>query len=315
MVLGQIRPHIETLCVAHAACRDGSLRDAQRAALRTASRRATPSSRRSSTPSARAIAAAAQHRRRSRPDRRLRQRRHARAARHRRRRDRRRPAVRAGHASTRSSAATRSSTSPQELLRRQLLPYWASLLKPGGIAATIAPDLEAMAADFASGEMPFEDFREVAVRRAGVRGRLPLHRLHARRRSASSCSRPGFVDADDRRIATGATGSARSSRSPLERPSSARLGRHLHAQPCRCRSVPRSTACATSTTTTSRSIVVNGPSTDHTLEVLAPWRDRIRYRRQPGAQPVDLAQHRHPRRRRRPRRASSTTMRCPSRSG
>ena len=50
---------------------------------------------------------------------------------------------------------------PQELLRRQLLPYWASLLKPGGTSCTIAPDLEAMTADFANGETPFEDLREV----------------------------------------------------------------------------------------------------------------------------------------------------------
>lgn len=50
---------------------------------------------------------------------------------------------------------------PQELLRRQLLPYWATLLKPGGTITTIAPDLEAMSADFANGSTSFEDFREV----------------------------------------------------------------------------------------------------------------------------------------------------------
>jgi hypothetical protein len=50
---------------------------------------------------------------------------------------------------------------PQEVLRRQLLPYWSSLLKPGGSLVTIAPDLEAMTADYRNGETPFEDFREV----------------------------------------------------------------------------------------------------------------------------------------------------------
>jgi len=50
---------------------------------------------------------------------------------------------------------------PQEILRRRLLPYWESLLKPGGIIVTVAPDVEAMAADYQRGEMPFEDFREV----------------------------------------------------------------------------------------------------------------------------------------------------------
>jgi predicted SAM-dependent methyltransferase len=50
---------------------------------------------------------------------------------------------------------------PQEVLRRQLLPYWVSLLKPGGRLVTIAPDVEAMATDYVQGETPFEDFRDV----------------------------------------------------------------------------------------------------------------------------------------------------------
>jgi predicted SAM-dependent methyltransferase len=50
---------------------------------------------------------------------------------------------------------------PQEVLRRQLLPYWASLLKPGGRLVTIAPDIEAMAADYVNGATPFDDFRDV----------------------------------------------------------------------------------------------------------------------------------------------------------
>jgi hypothetical protein len=50
---------------------------------------------------------------------------------------------------------------PLELLRRQLLPYWHSLLKPGGTLSTVAPDLEAMSADYVRGDTPFADFREV----------------------------------------------------------------------------------------------------------------------------------------------------------
>jgi hypothetical protein len=50
---------------------------------------------------------------------------------------------------------------PQEVLRRQLLPYWTSLLKPGGTLTTIAPDVHAMSEDYARGEMPFDEFREV----------------------------------------------------------------------------------------------------------------------------------------------------------
>jgi len=50
---------------------------------------------------------------------------------------------------------------PQESLRRELLPYWVSLLKPGGTLGVVAPDVEAMSEDFARGDTSFEDFREV----------------------------------------------------------------------------------------------------------------------------------------------------------
>jgi predicted SAM-dependent methyltransferase len=38
---------------------------------------------------------------------------------------------------------------PQEQLRRQLLPYWASLLKSGGVFVAIVPDVDAMMKDHA----------------------------------------------------------------------------------------------------------------------------------------------------------------------
>lgn len=47
------------------------------------------------------------------------------------------------------------------ILERVLLPHWRSLLKPGGVLTTIAPDGAAMLAAVNSGEMTFEDFREV----------------------------------------------------------------------------------------------------------------------------------------------------------
>ncbi|MDX3809782.1 MAG: hypothetical protein QHC89_25780 [Bosea sp. (in: a-proteobacteria)] len=50
---------------------------------------------------------------------------------------------------------------PQEALRRRLLPYWVSLLKPGGILQAITPDAAAMLKNAAAGDYPFEDFREV----------------------------------------------------------------------------------------------------------------------------------------------------------
>lgn len=50
---------------------------------------------------------------------------------------------------------------PLEFLRRQLLPYWCSLLKPGGVLTTITPDLQAMVADYERGETSFDVLRSV----------------------------------------------------------------------------------------------------------------------------------------------------------
>ncbi|MBN8943060.1 MAG: hypothetical protein J0H01_26380 [Rhizobiales bacterium] len=50
---------------------------------------------------------------------------------------------------------------PQEALRRRLLPYWMSLLKPGGMFQAITPDAAAMLKAAAGGDYSFEDFREV----------------------------------------------------------------------------------------------------------------------------------------------------------
>lgn len=50
---------------------------------------------------------------------------------------------------------------PQEQLRRELLPYWLRLLKPGGLFRAIVPDSEGMINAFKTGEYPFERLREV----------------------------------------------------------------------------------------------------------------------------------------------------------
>jgi predicted SAM-dependent methyltransferase len=50
---------------------------------------------------------------------------------------------------------------PQEELRRNLLPYWCSLLASGGIFRAVVPDGEAMLAKAADGSYAFHDFREV----------------------------------------------------------------------------------------------------------------------------------------------------------
>jgi predicted SAM-dependent methyltransferase len=50
---------------------------------------------------------------------------------------------------------------PQEELRRNLLPYWGSLLVSGGIFRAVVPDGETMLAKAADGSYAFHDFREV----------------------------------------------------------------------------------------------------------------------------------------------------------
>lgn len=49
----------------------------------------------------------------------------------------------------------------RHMLERVLLPNWVSLLKPGGTLTTVAPDGAAMLSAVNSGEMTFDDFREV----------------------------------------------------------------------------------------------------------------------------------------------------------
>jgi predicted SAM-dependent methyltransferase len=50
---------------------------------------------------------------------------------------------------------------PIEHLRRMVLPHWRKLLRQGGALRAIVPDAEAMLADFAAGQMSFDDLREV----------------------------------------------------------------------------------------------------------------------------------------------------------
>ena len=50
---------------------------------------------------------------------------------------------------------------PGEELSRRLLPYWRSLLRPGGVFRAVVPDIAAMANGYSSGAIGFETFREV----------------------------------------------------------------------------------------------------------------------------------------------------------
>ena len=50
---------------------------------------------------------------------------------------------------------------PAEQLRRELLPYWFSLLKPDGIFRAVVPDADGMINAYAGSEYSFEQMREV----------------------------------------------------------------------------------------------------------------------------------------------------------
>ena len=50
---------------------------------------------------------------------------------------------------------------PKEQLRREVLPYWKSLLRAGGVLRCVVPDSRSMIEKYVQGEMKFEDLREV----------------------------------------------------------------------------------------------------------------------------------------------------------
>lgn len=50
---------------------------------------------------------------------------------------------------------------PEEELQRKLLPYWVSLLKPGGTFRAVVPDAEAMIRGYVEGTFPYSSLREV----------------------------------------------------------------------------------------------------------------------------------------------------------
>ncbi len=78
------------------------------------------------------------------PARRIRQRRHARSSRASMWSRRSTPCRSSPRRSTRSSARTCSSTFRRRRCERRLLPYWCSLLAPGGVFRAVVPDVDAM---------------------------------------------------------------------------------------------------------------------------------------------------------------------------
>jgi predicted SAM-dependent methyltransferase len=50
---------------------------------------------------------------------------------------------------------------PQDQVVRKLLPYWVTLIRPGGVFRVVLPDAGAMLTAFSEGTVPYEDLREV----------------------------------------------------------------------------------------------------------------------------------------------------------
>jgi hypothetical protein len=50
---------------------------------------------------------------------------------------------------------------PVEALRSTLMPYWVSLLRPGGAFVAVVPDMETMISEYIAGTFTFEELREV----------------------------------------------------------------------------------------------------------------------------------------------------------
>ncbi|HEY3485547.1 MAG TPA: methyltransferase domain-containing protein [Ilumatobacteraceae bacterium] len=51
---------------------------------------------------------------------------------------------------------------PEAELERRLLPYWRSVLRPGGTFRAVVPDIDSMIRDYQNGKIGFRELREVA---------------------------------------------------------------------------------------------------------------------------------------------------------
>ncbi len=83
---------------------------------------------------------------------------------------------------------------PLEQVRRSLLPYWRSLLKPGGALVAVVPDSEAMLAGYASGEISFADLREVTFGGQEYDGDFHFN-MYSKASLTELLTDAGFVDA------------------------------------------------------------------------------------------------------------------------
>jgi hypothetical protein len=79
------------------------------------------------------------------------------------------------------------------ILDRVLLPHWSTLLKPGGVLTTVAPDGDAMLRAVNSGEMTFDDFKEVLFGGQDYDGDFHYN-LVSPQSFARALERAGFVE-------------------------------------------------------------------------------------------------------------------------
>ena len=84
---------------------------------------------------------------------------------------------------------------PVEELTRSLLPYWFSLLRPGGRFVAVVPDAETMLAEHAAGRMSFEDLREVTFGDQEYEGDFHFN-MFSQRSLCQLLEAAGFADAE-----------------------------------------------------------------------------------------------------------------------
>jgi hypothetical protein len=82
---------------------------------------------------------------------------------------------------------------PSEELKRSLLPYWYSRLRPGGEFTAILPDSETMLAEYAAGNFPFEELRRVTYGEQEYEGNFHFN-MFSQESVCAYLRDAGFVD-------------------------------------------------------------------------------------------------------------------------
>lgn len=82
---------------------------------------------------------------------------------------------------------------PVEQLARTLLPYWHSLLRPGGTFAAVVPDAETMLSEHAAGRFSFDDLRQVTFGEQEYEGDFHFN-MFSHASIVELLEKAGFVD-------------------------------------------------------------------------------------------------------------------------